>query len=1069
MRHRHLTLAETFASAVCLAPLASGSGAPPVQESARVLKAGETLIGEVLETSPRIQPAALEAPVPGVTVRIALEEPGPHYVELHSHAFDPYLVLLANGERSEAGDDDGAFAWHAQLALPEGVNEVALAACARHGRTGPFELIVLAGTPPQLTRSERQVAERDDSDRALAAASASGDPLESDARLEALLGFYLARDSRAEALHLASEIVRVREERGAPDASLAAGVHFLGRLLFTLGDHESAVVTFERARELRGELLGASHPDTLDSGYEVAATLHALGRGAEARPLIEANLAERERVLGAEHERCGDSQCLIGWLDYVEGNYRAALARFRRGLAINEVLHGPDHAANVNLLNNVANQLQELGEYAEALPLAERALALEESVSGPDDPAVALCLDLLAHLLIKVGDAARAFEAFERAEELVAESLGADHALAGPLAGGKALAARALGRFDEAEALYLRQLEITRATLAPDAADRAAPHRGLAELHEESGQLERAHEQWNAALEITEVALGPDHPHAAYARAGLARTLARLGQPEAARPLFEDALAILERAHGEGIHNTRAVRRELALTLADLGEVRAGWDLLEEAWGDARSQVAELRAIQSEEQMLQLATETRRNLEALVGLADALADNGARRRAFGAVLDWKGHVARELMTRRRTQWERGAHDAAAPERDDGTFERLAAALGRETAETALVDFLLVRPVRPGHRDEDGRLEHWGETHVRATLVVPGAERPVSVDLGPAEPIEAATRRFLAAVERAGVQRGVAPEHGPAATSSAASLRALVFDPLAAHLEDVELVVVSPDGFLGALPFGALQQDDGSYLLERFAFAYTQDPAALATGTTGGTTDPGGGTSLLAIGGVAYGEDAGEWTELPGTAIEVERVAALHREAFAGAEVLALSHTEPDEPRLRRELPRHAFAHLATHGFFRGDETLHPGLRSGIVLAGANTPARDAERDGILTAEEVRWMDLGGVELVVLSACETGLGRAHAGEGLLGLRRALHIAGADTVLSSLWPVPDEQTAQLMEAFYTNLWVRGLNRVESLRRAQLELLAESRGSQPDGRPAVLGAFVLSGRWR
>jgi hypothetical protein len=163
-------------------------------------------------------------------------------------------------------------------------------------------------------------------------------------------------------------------------------------------------------------------------------------------------------------------------------------------------------------------------------------------------------------------------------------------------------------------------------------------------------------------------------------------------------------------------------------------------------------------------------------------------------------------------------------------------------------------------------------------------------------------------------------------------------------------------------------------------------------------------------------------------------------------------------------------------HLATHGFFlpdqqeipegafRGLAPENPLLRSGLALAGANTwlagrtPPEEAE-DGLLTAEDVTGLDLLGTELVVLSACETGLGQVRAGEGVFGLRRAFQLAGARSVVMSLWKVPDEPTRELMGALYRHL-LAGLPRAEALRLAQREL----RASYPHARD--WGAFILQG---
>jgi CHAT domain-containing protein len=180
-------------------------------------------------------------------------------------------------------------------------------------------------------------------------------------------------------------------------------------------------------------------------------------------------------------------------------------------------------------------------------------------------------------------------------------------------------------------------------------------------------------------------------------------------------------------------------------------------------------------------------------------------------------------------------------------------------------------------------------------------------------------------------------------------------------------------------------------------------------------------------------------------------------------------------------------------HIATHGFFLEDQkhdlnedlqfsnfgkpedlksarwqAVHklenPMLRSGLALAGANTwikgrqPPHEAE-DGILTAEDVTGMDLNGTELVVLSACETGLGEIKTGEGVFGLRRAFVLAGAKTLVMSLWKVPDEQTKELMVEFYKRI-LDGTPKAEALREAQLEI----KEKYPD--PLYWGAFICQG---
>ena len=210
----------------------------------------------------------------------------------------------------------------------------------------------------------------------------------------------------------------------------------------------------------------------------------------------------------------------------------------------------------------------------------------------------------------------------------------------------------------------------------------------------------------------------------------------------------------------------------------------------------------------------------------------------------------------------------------------------------------------------------------------------------------------------------------------------------------------------------------------------------------------------------------------------------------------------LGEDEATKQAVLAAIPSHQFVHLATHGFFagesessillaeqraaleRGDLRLlagvagrHPGLLSGLVFAGVNRSDRRPE-ETILTALEAAELELGQVELVVLSACNTGRGQVAGGEGVLGLQRAFQLAGARSVVASLWRVPDEETHQLMREFYRRVWSdKPVPRVEALRQAQLWMLEnwKPRGGlerpAPQGPPPpyVWAAFVLSGDWR
>jgi CHAT domain-containing protein len=224
--------------------------------------------------------------------------------------------------------------------------------------------------------------------------------------------------------------------------------------------------------------------------------------------------------------------------------------------------------------------------------------------------------------------------------------------------------------------------------------------------------------------------------------------------------------------------------------------------------------------------------------------------------------------------------------------------------------------------------------------------------------------------------------------------------------------------------------------------------------------------------------------------IPGTGNEVAQV----ERQIPGATISELMGARASEPSFKQWAPGQTVIHVATHGFFLGggcDSTTgaapatasvhedplrgeidrgNPLLLSGLALAGANQRIKagsDAD-DGILTSEEIAAMDLSSARWVVLSACETGLGAIQAGEGVLGLRRAFRLAGARTVIMSLWKVDDKATLDWMRRLYEGREA-GLSTAEAVRKASLDSLQERRTNGRSTHPYYWGAFVAAGDWR
>jgi len=431
------------------------------------------------------------------------------------------------------------------------------------------------------------------------------------------------------------------------------------------------------------------------------------------------------------------------------------------------------------------------------------------------------------------------------------------------------------------------------------------------------------------------------------------------------------------------------------------------------------------------------------------------------------------------------------------------------------ADTVLLDFLEYT-----HRSPSAQKKGQWKWEQRLVAFVVRRDALEHVDLGPAVAVEKAVDDWRLALQRRFRTEGD--------NALGAAVRQLLWQPLEKHLHGAKVVLISPDGELARVPFAALPgSKKGSYLLEEMAVAVVPVPQLLpkllARRSPESETEP----SLLVVGEVSYDAGGGaavadsrsapragtllSWKPLDNTGTEVAAIKDRFQRRFRRAVVTELREDEASEAEVRKQAPRHRYLHFATHGFFappelrsalsaasRGKESdvgnlfgrgkgvagFHPGLLSGLVLAGANRPAEVGKDDGILTALEVESLDLSGVELAVLSACETGLGEKAGGEGLLGLQRAFQVAGARGVVAGLWQVDDKATRDLMTRFYENLWKKKMPKLEALREAQLWMRKEGIGrgmidvkvpkerlAKEDGRlpPYYWAAFALSGDWR
>ncbi len=638
----------------------------------------------------------------------------------------------------------------------------------------------------------------------------------------------------------------------------------------------------------------------------------------------------------------------------------------------------------------------------------------------------------------------------------------------------------------------------------------------LGMIEDNLGRPDAARQHYEELVERAREAFGPHHPEYAVYASALAAHHQLHGDHAAAADMLEEVLEI-ERAQLAESYRAQTQRQQLKLSSERRGRLFAYVTCCVELGERALSvyeHVLEWKGAVSRQQAVAHGAV---DVPAARALWQDRAETASRlsQLLYDANSSEADRVAVAIdCIRRLGEMERQLARYAEPDAVESgvSAESLAAAI---PPEAVLVDLYSYNHFTP--RRTEQALDFQLELRLLAFILRPGAELKM-VELGPVAVIQEASDEWRLDLQS---RRGKVDEEHLAA-SPQGRLRSLVWEPIVPHLGEAELVLICPDGPINSIPVAALPGENaGHYLIEERAFvtipyvAWLAEEAAAAEAADAPA-------SLLLVGDVDFGGDPAplqiasrmastEFVPLPGTAREIAAISELHRDAFPGGGLATSSGADASETRFREIAPARRFLHLATHGFCLQESAnaasdavdindrskvvdyareYTPELLSGIVLAGVNAPAErgGANRDdGVLTALELSTLDLRNVELMVLSACETGLGHESTGEGMLGLQRSMQIAGVRTSVTSLWRVDDHATQVLMTEFYTNLWGRQLSRVESLRQAQLTLLRQydparrtlqSRGASfVDGEdeetgtvpPYYWAAFGLSGEWR
>jgi CHAT domain-containing protein/Tfp pilus assembly protein PilF len=828
------------------------------------------------------------------------------------------------------------------------------------------------------------------------------------------------------------------------DARLGVFLNSHGYLQRQQGNYPASDQTLQRALALNEKALGREHPQTVDSMRNLGLLYRSMNDYAKADKMFRDVLALTGKTLGQEHPRVVQDLINLETVLSAMGDQKQGELVLQRALTLAEKHFEPDSLTIANVLNNLGTDAIDERDYARAEPLIRQVLAIYERTIGTDNDRYSNTLQNLGLIIYKKGDYAQALTIYERTLALREKILGPEHLNLAPLLSNTANVLHALGDDTKALATQQRALGIAEKNGGLYHSWTILSLRNIARYYTAAGDASNAVAFQTLSEQRTETALALNLAIGSERQKLIqlddleertSRTISLNVQVAAADPQAS-ALAALVLLQRKG--------RVLDAMSASFAALRERADP-----GDKKL-LDELNSVTQQLAKVTLNKPAKTSLD--------------EQRKQIAELTEKKEALEADISRRSAQF----HAASLP-------VTLAGVQAEIPPDAALVEFAVYRPYDPKVINSE---QAYGEAHYIAYVL----RRTGDVqwkDLGDRKPIDSAIEEW----------RGALGDPGRKDTQSAArKVDEKVMEPVRSIAGNVARFLISPDGELSLVPFEALLDEKGSYLVQHYSFTYLtsgRDLLRMKVAQASKSKD-------LVIANPRFGDSpSGEseaanrpgklalrksttntrslaetyFAPLSGTLQEARSIQALFPDS------VFLSGTAATEAALKQaRAPR--LLHIATHGFFLSEPPAIPGsspqnplLRSGLALANANLHGNNnaAGDDGILTALEASGLDLWGTKLVALSACETGLGEVKNGEGVYGLRRAFVLAGADSLLMSLWSVSDYSTRRLMTDYYKNL-KQGQGRGEAMRSVQLNLLK----ANPKLHPFYWANFIQVGEW-
>ena len=919
-----------------------------------------------------------------------------------------------------------------------------------------------------------------------------------------LADIYIARGETQQAKDMLSGLILTARQIGSTDLSFT-GKTYLARILSSEGDSASAALVAEDVVSY-GRTVWQDNPlELYNVLVELGAYYQRLSQFDDAESAFSETLNAMLELGGELHPTTLVAMNNLGNLYEQMGLYDEAEPLLKQTLEGMEQTFGLSHPQTSRIRNNLALLYESQGNFREAEPLYLTSYDHLSRTLGENHVDAIGMQNNLAYLYMLMEKYDSAAEMFEQLVERWSVTAGAERQDALKSLNNLGRVYHKQGRLDEARQAVSRALASRRSTLGEKHIDTVRSLIDLGVISLDQGLLEEAAKDLELALKTAEEVVGEQHPYTFEALNNLAKVREAQNQLSAAVDLrelglerrsefFDRMLWVTGENAREGYMRLhRPELDEYLRLLASVEDPERGKKAIEVSLQrkglllKITSEIEQISQISTDPRMASIAAalETARKDLASLTLSGPTAETQGRHSEALYDLELRVNELQGELGRASTRYRSSIAGTNADTLEEALPDN-----------TALVDYLMY--------DDNGE----GRALAGVMIKESGEVTYELVKFPDSSQMNSAIQEY-----RELIQDDLADEDELLEVGMIA--HELVWLPIEDVIGDLEYVYLIPDGVLNILPFNALVNEDEEYLVQTTdlhiltsgrdlipnEYELVQGEYVILAGPdydADGVVEEeqiiaaeGRRSAALKVGirGAGSGLRGLNFAPLPGAEEEGRVITDRVDQGGAGDQSEVYFGDDAQEQVLASMSSTPEVLHVATHGFFlEADESLrkrllkmqrsaeiqvpppgdNPLLRAGLAFAGINTNAQflgdiDTVNDGVLTALEVLSLDLAGTRLVVLSACETGLGEIHEGEGVYGLRRSFQEAGVAEVISSLWEVSDAGTQAMMTDFYDRI-VAGVPAREALRETQLALI----DSPQWGYPYIWSAFMIVGSY-